>query len=260
VVITEQNISTADTKTVSLRERLDSRSRKAVESASKTIDAAKLADEDMANVYLQRAIARIDLGLEREADKDVEQALRRSPNLSLGYQLRGTLALRQKHYQEAEADINKALSLGGEAGSLYLRRGQIRYLAGNIAGALKDFEQAEKSTAGGINRGFMRVWQSLARARLRQPPQDAKAGISTWPAPLLDVFSGQTTPEALIRNLNASTTEEERQLNLCEAYFYLALWADIQNQPERSRDYLKRTVATGVVHFMEYELAEIMMK
>lgn len=260
VVITEQNIITADTKTVSLRERLDSRSRKAVESASKTIDAAKLADEDMANVYLQRAAARIDLGLEREAEKDVEQALRRSPNLAVGYQLRGTLALRQKHYPAAEADINKALSLGGEAGSLYLRRGQIRYLAGNIAGALKDFEQAEKSTEGGVNRGFMRVWQSLARARLRQPPQDAKADITTWPAPLLDVFSGQATPEALIRNLNASTTEEERQLNLCEAYFYLALWADIQNQPERSRDYLKRTVATGVVHFMEYELAEIMMK
>lgn len=260
VILSDDNISTADTKAVSLRERMDGRNRKTVESTSKTIDAARLADEDMANVYLQRAVARMDLGLEREAEKDVEQALRRGPGQPLGYQLRATLALRQKHYPAAESDINKALSLGGDAGTLYLRRGQIRYLAGNFAGALKDFEQAEKSTEGGTHLGFMRVWQSLTRARLRQPPQDAKAGITTWPAPLLDVFSGQATPEALIRNLNASTTEEERQLNLCEAYFYLALWADIQNQPERSRDYLKRTVATGVVHFMEYELAEIMMK
>jgi lipoprotein NlpI len=202
----------------------------------------------------------MELGLEQDAEKDVEQALRRTPDQPLGYQLRASLAMRKKHYPAAEADLNKALSLGGEASSLYLRRGQVRYLAGNFSGALKDFEQAEKATEGGTNRGFMRVWQTLTRARLRQPLQDAKAGISTWPAPLLDVFSGQATPDALIRNLNASPTEEERQLNLCEAYFYLALWADIQNQPERSRDYLKRTVATGVVHFMEYELAQILMK
>lgn len=259
VIVREDNVSASVNSRENYRDQAEANRKRAIVAASKIIDTGKIADEDIAEVYLQRAAAYMDLGQMPEAEADITQAVRRSPNLGIAFQVRATWNMRNKRLQAAESDLNKAIGMGSEPSSAYLRRGQVRYVSGNYAGALRDFEQAEKSSESGLNNGFMRVWQALARKQLGLPGNSdvTQAG---WPNPLLKVISGIESPQAMLQKIEATKSREERTLNLCEAYFYLALWSQTSGREGDYRRYLQKTLDTGVIHFMEYELATVLLK
>lgn len=255
VIITEKDIVDTTAPRIPFKEKILANTRQAADTATKVITANRIPDADMASVFLDRALALIQLGEISNATQDINQAIRRAPNLPLAYELRTMVNLRLKKFASAEADITRSMNLGAEAGGIYLRRGQVRYMAGNYADALQDFLQAEKSTETGFNVGFIRIWQSLTRLRLGQPIGNFPAEANTWPQPLLELMHNRTQVEAVVRKAQQSKSEDERESNLCEAYFYIAQWYITNNDNVRAEQFFRKAVETGVLHYTEYELA-----
>ncbi len=260
VVLGPQNLLTAQQSTQSPRVRQETEMRKLIAQASEVIEAAKLADADLANAFVERANARVMLGETAAAEADVQQALRRAPSLAEAYSARASIAMRQKRFAAGEADESKALSLGGSSGNGYVRRGQFRFLQGKLEAALADYVQAEKSTETGLNVGFMRIWQGVTKLRLQQPLGAAPPPLPerAWPQPIVDHIWGTLTL-AQLESAARRPSKQEELSNLCEAYFYAAMVLQARGDEAQARMFLQKTLDTGVIQYMEYELAQAML-
>ncbi len=147
----------------------------------------------------------------------------------------------------------------------YLRRGQVRYLQGRHKEALQDFEQAERANERGLNNDFIHIWQGLAEMRLDQDPRQRLEGrlknadSGRWPVPILQFLAGRARSGDVMRAAEDSAADE-RAANLCEAYFYLAMVALIKGSAKEGEELLRKTIDTGVVTYMEYDLAQEVLR
>lgn len=227
--------------------------------ATKVIQAGRLAAADLAGVYLERGQARLQMNQIELAKQDLEQARKGLPNDLRVSALSASIALRMGNYANAEADYSRALIQGADAGGTYLQRGHVRFLQSRYADALQDFVQAERATTTGVNVGFMQIWANLMRLKLGERLQVTSQTGTQWPGPLLLLIEGRMTPGQVI--LAAKTGSQDETLsNLCEAYFYVAMWYWVQGDMSQRDEYLKKALATEITSFMEYQLAELLLK
>jgi tetratricopeptide (TPR) repeat protein len=84
---------------------------KAVDLLSRALKAGKLGKRKTASAYYQRGWARSRLGQTSQALKDVEQAIKTNPEVSVYHHMRGWFLMKQKRYQEALKECHTALRL-----------------------------------------------------------------------------------------------------------------------------------------------------
>lgn len=255
LVITPDHIAHQDAPATSVGQRQEEQMRALLATTAKVVEANRLAAAEMAELHVARAAAYSDVGDSAQAEIELQRAFKLQPSSANATKLRGHLLARQGLWAQAETQFTRALSLGAPADGGYLARGQMRYLRGNYAEAAQDFAQALSASEQGHNSGFTRVWQALALLRLGKVAE-MPVNTSTWPLPLLAVITGRTSPQALERELERIVSDEERILNQCEGYFYLALWFAARNDEAASQRYLQKTLATGIRSYTEYGLAE----
>jgi lipoprotein NlpI len=83
----------------------------------------------------------------------------------------------------------------------------------------------------------------------------AQLNLTRWPGPVIGLFLGQITPEALVAAAQDPdpTTQRERQ---CEAYFYAGEHFLIQGQRAPAVQMFQSAVATGVTSLFEHSSAK----
>ena len=80
----------------------------------------------MAEPYMFRAIAKVQLGDYAGAEKDCEEVMKRNPFLPGAYYIRGFIHRQNKHYELAELDFSKALEFAPENKSYLINRADVR--------------------------------------------------------------------------------------------------------------------------------------
>jgi tetratricopeptide (TPR) repeat protein len=266
LVLTPRNVTAAALVGKPLGERLRDEYTSTVNNATQVIEAAKLADADLAEAYLDRASARSALNDLAGAAADLAQAARLAPRSSNVLIQRAMLATRQGRFAAAQADASRALVLGADAASAYIDRGQARWLQGDYANALEDFLSAEKANVSGSSQGFVKIWQALTRLHLKQdlgPMPDLKG---QWPQPVLrmiwtPVQSAAELEAAYQKALSEGKTgsADETLRNACEVHFYAAVLARLRSDTARSAALLQATLATEVLDYAEYNLAHALL-
>lgn len=95
------------------------------------------------NGYLGRAKLRLAQADTVAASADIDRALEINPNAFNGYLMRAAIAIdQQKDYEQALADMNKALTLQPRLTGLYINRAFLRYQLNDYFGAMADYDYA----------------------------------------------------------------------------------------------------------------------
>lgn len=94
----------------------------------------------LAEPYIYRAIAKIELGDYQGADQDCSDAIERNPFMPQAYYARGFARKRMKHYSESIADFSKALEFSPNNLNLLLNRMDAYENNKDYSGALSDLD------------------------------------------------------------------------------------------------------------------------
>lgn len=94
----------------------------------------------LAEPWLYRGIAKIELGDYQGADQDLTEAVERNPFMSQAYYARGFARRSLKLYKEATEDFTKALQFNPDGQNLLLNRMDSRERTEDYQGAMQDLE------------------------------------------------------------------------------------------------------------------------
>jgi lipoprotein NlpI len=170
--------------------------------------------------YNNRGSAYLKKGSNDLALADYNQAISNDPKLAAAYFNRGSAYLKKGNDDLALADYNQAISIDPNNSVSYFGRGRLNLYAGSPDKALADLNQANLLAP---NYAYGALWLDIVSRRSKLPsrlPQTSlQLDMTAWPAPIVRLFMGQTTPSALLaaaENPDAAT----KKGHVCEANFY----------------------------------------
>lgn len=105
----------------------------------------------LAEPYIYRAIAKIELGDYQGADQDCSEAIERNPFMPQAYYARGFARRRMNYFAEATADFSKALEFSPNNLNLLINRMDTRERNKDYEGALSDLDLYMKLSPKNIN-------------------------------------------------------------------------------------------------------------
>ena len=128
----------------------------------------------------------------------------------------------------SKGDLNQVISYYNTAikhdpkdDDAYFHRGVAKYFAGALSQALADITQASKIDP---SYAYYALWIDIVdkrnNAASRLPQAIAHLDMAKWPAPVIQMFLGESTPQAVLAaadDRDAATKTGQ----LCEANFYI---------------------------------------
>jgi lipoprotein NlpI len=225
-------------------------------------DAAIRLKPDYGNAFWNRARAYGRKGDRKQSLADFDAAVRFKPKEPGVLVDRATAREALKNVSGAIADLDAAIALDPKVPLPYYQRGNVRFGAGDIDQALADYDRAIRlaptyadpvtnrgrielfhtnrpvaaaaDLATGVrldpNDIYAAIWLHIARSRSGTPDHaelaaNAKAlGAGDWPWPVVQLFLGAATPDAVLSAAAGADDEQTRQEQLCEANFYLGMF------------------------------------
>jgi len=149
---------------------------------------------------------------------------------------------------DAIADFNKAIELKPVFGSCYIFRGMAKRGKNDLDGALADFTKAieikPSSAEAYANRAYVR---------------QMKGDWDDWPAKISGFLTGQLTEPDFFKAAENADKKKDREQH-CEAYFYAGSKRLIENDKITATNYFKKSLATDVKTFSEYQSAAAELK
>jgi tetratricopeptide (TPR) repeat protein len=106
-------------------------------------NAQKLSPQEVKYMYYQ-AVALDSMGRTREALEVSGKGMKQNSNIAELYVLRGNIYLRQKEYNTAIANLNKAIEIDRKNALAYFKRGYARYRVVDSQGACGDWRIASQ--------------------------------------------------------------------------------------------------------------------
>ena len=211
-------------------------------------------DPKLSAAYVNRALSRSDKGESDLAITDYEAALKLSPNDTRAHAGRAFEWSVKGEYKRAVADYDDVIRLEPNAQRGYFGRGRMRFYAGDFTGAAADLERAHQIEPG----TYSALWLFLARKRAGIAAEktlgiDARtSGTGPWPAPVVGLYLGNSTPEEVQKaavDLNVNRQRNQR----CEANFYIGQWQLLRGSREQAASLLRDASAMCPSSFIEYE-------
>ena len=155
---------------------------------------------------------------------------------------------------QAKSDLNQiivyydsAIKHDPKDDDAYFHRGLAKFYAGAVPQALADLSQASKLDP---RYAYYPLWIDIIDKRGNLPsnlPQAlSKIDMTKWPAPVIRMFLGQTTPEAVLAAADDPDATTKRG-QVCEANFYSGELALQQGAREEAKR-LFRLAAAGCPH------------
>lgn len=225
------------------------------------LDTAIRLKPDYGNAFWNRGLVYLGKGKREQALADFGQAVRFRPDDTDVYVARGGVRFAANDNTGAIADYTKAIELAPKIPLGYNQRGDAYFANGDIAKAIADYDTAIRLaptfpgpfTSRGrielfhINRPaaaaddlatgvrlapkdiYAAIWLHIARGRAGTPDREelaanaARLGPGDWPYPVLALFLGSATPEAVRKAAADAENEDKRREQICEANFYLGV-------------------------------------
>lgn len=217
-----------------------------------------------ARTYYNRGNAWMAKGDNDRAIADYSESLRINPRNAAANEHRASAWLAKGEFDRAGADYNEAIRLSPRNAQALQNRGRLHFHRGDFAAAATAFEETLRVDP---RSAYAWILRYLAQGRERgdafarkslidgAPAVDPKA----WPAPLLELFAGRSTPEAVFRAAEHPDGKTRRG-QLCEAAFYLGEHALIVNQPAQARSLLETAARDCPTDFYEFADAALELK
>lgn len=219
-----------------------------------------LKPEQRAKAFYDRGLLYDSFGLPSLARLDFNRALRVNPQMADAYNFVGIHFTLIGQFEKAYEAFDATIELAPEHQYAYLNRGIALYYGGHEKLAKEDLTKFHDFDA---SDPYRVIWRYLAEHKLDKALaiKNLKANRhaideSVWGRQIVDLYlmniSQSQFIAGLTKNIQSQTQLAER---LCEAYFYLGIYARIYNQPELALNYFKLALATNVFEFVEHRYA-----
>jgi lipoprotein NlpI len=164
--------------------------------------------------------AYLDKGDNDRAITNCDEAIRLDPKFAVAYRNRGNAYRYKGEIASAVADYNQAIELNPKFFQAYLARGLLSLDAGDLPKALADINQA---SALNPKDPYTALWLDIVNTRSKLPSRLAEAtaqiDMTKWPAPVIRLYLGQMTPEAVLAAA-AHRDASKQKSQVCEANFF----------------------------------------
>jgi len=229
---------------------------------SDIISRAEITDEQRAQLFYDRGVIYDSVGLRSLARLDFNRALKLKPDLVDAYNFIGIQFTQIQEFNQAYDSFDSAIDLEPNHEYAYLNRGIALYYGGRPALARDDFETFHHGKA---DDPYRLLWLYLAEYEIN--PEEAakellvrseKISDSTWAKSIINLYLGKLSQGQFIDNLtNNITTNKELSDRLCEAYFYLGKYSQLNDQPSIASNFFKLALSTNVFEFVEHRYARL---
>ncbi len=221
--------------------------------------AGRLSPKLRAEALLAQGVQLDHLGRRTEALAAMKQALALDAENAGVHAALAVNALMRQQDAEAVSHAEQALKLAPSDVAPRYTRAWARYFAGDWAASRDELKSVLEARAE-VDRSYGAIWLYLASRRLGEDGLGAIAKLQPaasrpdWPYPVLQLMQGQQSFEAaLAASRDAGQPDRGRE---CELYFYAAQKALLDGDKAQARRYLEKSLATGVVEFNEYAMAQ----
>lgn len=174
-----------------------------------------------ASVYGQKG----DFG---HAIADYDEAIQLDPKRAIAYYGRGNAYRLKGDLARAASDYDEAIQLDPKNAYFYFSRGRL-YLYTSIAKALADFKQANELNP---KDPVLALWLDFVERRNNSPSHLAQIAqtldMTAWPAPIVRLFLGETTPAVVLAAANAADPMT-KQKQVCDSNFFVGEFELLQN-------------------------------
>jgi tetratricopeptide (TPR) repeat protein len=183
-------------------------------------DAAVKLDANFADAYEGRGFAYRLQGDFDRAIADYGEAIKHDPSLAAAYNDRGSAYRLKGDFDRAITDHTQAIQRDPKSSAAYYRRGYVYYLTGAMPKALADLTEANAlSPADSYLALLLDIVGRRSALPSRLKDMSARLDMTAWPAPVLRLYMGQMTAEAILAAA-ADPDPQTRRGRLCEANFY----------------------------------------
>jgi lipoprotein NlpI len=177
-------------------------------------------DPKYAVAYRTRGSAHLDKGAVDRAITDYTDGITIDPQDADPYIDRGSAYRTKSDFDRAIIDADQSIRLNPKKSIAYFNRGITFLYSGSLPKAVADFNQASELDH---KDAYSVLWLEIANKRSnlasRLPQAISQLDMTKWPAPVIRLFLGQLTPEAVL----AAAADPDAQTNkgqVCEANFY----------------------------------------
>jgi len=209
-----------------------------------------------ARIYVGRGMAYYRKGDLDRAFSDSEQALRLDPKQDSAFGLRATVYKTKGEVDRAVADYDRLIELDPKNPRAYRSRAIAHVQAGSISKSLADLDRSIELDP---RDAYSALWHEVVAKRSNVSSRlAAVAGeldLSKWPAPIIHLFLGEMSPEAVLAAAGDANGEKKRE-QICEANFYLGELALLRGAREEARPLLLLATAECPKGFVERQAAD----
>jgi lipoprotein NlpI len=175
---------------------------------------------------------------------DFSKAIELNPKYAMAYNNRGSTYRDRGDADQALADYGKSIEIDPKYIKPYFNRGLMYLYGGKQDRALADINQASELDP---KDAYYALWVDIVNKRSNLPSRLAQAmtqiDMTTWPAPVIRLYLGQTTSAAVLAAAD-DPNADVKQRRVCDANFFIGELALQQgSKDEASR--LFRLAATG---------------
>jgi lipoprotein NlpI len=217
-------------------------------------------DPKFAWAYNNRGLVWRDKGDFDRAIADFTEVIKLDPKYGSAYDNRGLVWRDKGELDRAIADFTEAIRLDPKAHGTYLNRGLTYLYRGDPAKALADVNQASELDP---KYAYHALWVDIVGQRnglaSRLEQAMTKLDMTKWPAPVLRLFLGQSTPAAVLAAADDPDANKKKG-QVCEANFYGGILA-LRKGAKDEATKLYRLAADGCPrNFMELYAANAELK
>ncbi len=184
----------------------------------------------------------------------------RGEELAAIYVSRGVEYKNKHGLDRAIADYDQAIRLDPKNASWYFHRGLSNLYAGALPKALADLNQASELNP---KHADAALWLDIVNKRSNLPSRLAEAAkqinMTWWPVPVIRLYLGQLTPEALLAAADVANPRA-KQGRVCEANFFTGELALQQGKADEAKRLFALAAADCPKDFAAYAGATAELK
>jgi lipoprotein NlpI len=229
---------------------------------TQVLQRAEISDGQRAELFYQRGVEYDKVGLRALARFDFNQAINLKPDMVDAYNFLGIHFTQLQEFNQAYDAFDSAIELAPDHEYAYLNRGIALYYGGRASLASDDFNVFRQYQQ---NDPYRVLWQYLADLETDQ--QQAEQDLSlyaefvdenVWAKKIINLYLGKINQETFIDHLadNVSTSQSLTE-RLCEAYFYLGKYSQMNGDVNAAINFFKLALSTNVYEFVEHRYAKL---
>jgi lipoprotein NlpI len=199
------------------------------------IESRGLPAANRAIAYYNRGFAWSLKGDLDHAIADYDQAIGLRPNDARAYNNRAIAWEAKGDLGRAIADYDRAIELDPNNAHAWFNRGRAELHSGALPQALADLNRVGELRP---QDPYAALWLEIVNRRSNLPSRLAEAtkriDMTTWPAPLVRLYLGQSTPAAVLAAADDPDVET-RAIQVCQANFYAGEFALQRGQKDEAK-------------------------